>query len=76
MGRLLHNKKKKLLAEFKKNKIGYRDYWIPISKQKGFVNKKKFPVTENSMGKLIWLPSSYTLTDLDVIKVCKIIKNL
>ena len=69
-------KKKKLLAEFRKNKIGYRDYWTPISSQRGFINKKKFYITQNSIDKLIWLPSSYTLTDFDVIKVCKIIKNL
>ena len=35
-------KKKKLLAEFRKNKIGYRDYWIPISSQRGLLIKKFF----------------------------------
>ena len=61
---------------FKKNNIGYRDYWLPIANQNGYKTNKKFKVSGNQVNKLFWLPSSYTLKDNDVIKVCNIIKNL
>ena len=70
------NKKKLLIDELKKNQIGYRDYWIPISSQKGYKNKNKFKVSSIAKKNLLWLPSSYTLNDNDVIKVCNLIKNL
>jgi dTDP-4-amino-4,6-dideoxygalactose transaminase len=72
----ISEKKKEIISLFKKNNIGYRDYWLPISSQNGYKTKKIFNVSENQVNKLFWLPSSYTLKDNDVIKVCKLIKNL
>ena len=50
--------------------------FIPISSQKGYKNKNKFKVSSIAKKNLLWLPSSYTLNDNDVIKVCNLIKNL
>lgn len=65
------------LVEFLKNAgADCRKYWLPIHKQLAYkLPDDNFPNSTKLCPQALWLPSAFTLTDEDVITVCKQIKN-
>lgn len=60
--------------------IGSRPFYPPIHTQAPYknvvdYNKTKFPVSKDIAKKGLWLPSSAFLTDSDIMRVCREIKN-
>ena len=73
-------KRNRLFAYLKKNNIICRYFWQPINKMSPYKkNSKNFKNSREVSGKLMWLPSSLSLTEKDLKKVCnytnKFIKN-
>lgn len=70
--------KKKLLLEFKKAGIEARSVWYPNHIQKPFLKYQRYHISNaNKIFKSsICLPSSYSLTKNDQLKVIKVIKKL
>ena len=59
-----------------KARIYCRKFWYPINIQKPyFLPDTKFPNSSKIMSKAIWLPSSFEMTDEDILIVCKCIKE-
>lgn len=66
----------KLDKFLQKNNIDSRRYWFPIHQQTPYkLPDTKFPNSTKLSHKALWLPSAYTLSDQDVITVCKYIKR-
>lgn len=63
-----------LIAHLKKHGIGTRIMYPPINRQRAYDLPGDFPVSEDVGRRGLWLPSSSTLTDLQVERVCSAIK--
>ncbi len=60
----------------KKNGADCRRFWFPIHKQKYYKNYKgNFTNASLLSPKTLWLPSAFTLTDKDILKVIALIKT-
>lgn len=60
----------------KDNNIDSRKYWYPIHSQKAYkLPDDNFPNSTAVSPKSLWLPSAFTLTDEDVMEVCRVIKE-
>ncbi|OGF64206.1 hypothetical protein A2661_00480 [Candidatus Giovannonibacteria bacterium RIFCSPHIGHO2_01_FULL_45_24] len=56
--------------------IDCRKYWHPIHRQLPYkLPDENFPVSSALLPKSLWLPSAFTLTDEDVLRVCDEIKK-
>ncbi|OHA24625.1 MAG: hypothetical protein A3H57_01420 [Candidatus Taylorbacteria bacterium RIFCSPLOWO2_02_FULL_43_11] len=56
--------------------IDCRNYWMPIHRQMAYkMPDDNFPNSTYSSPLSLWLPSAFTLTDKDILKVCQEIKN-
>lgn len=56
--------------------IDCRKYWLPLHKQKAYARGDENLETATRLSpRSLWLPSAFTLTDDDVLTVCKEIKN-
>lgn len=72
----LCERRDKLDKYLEKNGMYCRRFWHPIHKQKPYrLDDKKFPNTTTLSPHALWLPSSFKVTDEDVRKVCKKIKE-
>lgn len=65
------------LAQFLKEKnIDTRKYWFPLHQQLAYkLSDNNFPNSTKLSPLSLWLPSAFTLTDEDVLTVCKYIKK-
>ena len=69
-------KKLKLINFLNKNNIESRIFYPPIHRLSIYKKSdKKFPVTTNISDRGLWLPSSVTLKEGDVIKISNLIKK-
>lgn len=59
----------------KENNIGTRAIYPPMHSQKCFDIKENFPKTEYYSSRGLWLPSSITLKDEEIIYICNKIKE-
>lgn len=60
----------------KDNNIESNRFWLPLHSQKPYYQpNNKFKISTKLSPKLLWLPSSFTLTDADINYVCKHIKS-
>ena len=60
----------------KNNEIGHRAFWFPLHTQIPYSNQKRSFGYANSVSeKGLWLPSHFTLTEADVVKISSIIKR-
>jgi perosamine synthetase len=76
---IIKNKKlkNKVIVNLKENNIETRIFYPPIHNLKPYKNSdKKFPVSSNISSRGLWLPSSVSLTDDQVIRISKAISNL
>jgi perosamine synthetase len=56
--------------------ISCRRFWFPIHTQKPYLMPDdKFPASSCTVPRALWLPSAFTLTDRDVLTVCRQIKE-
>ena len=56
--------------------IDSRKYWLPIHRQKAYAQKDTaFPESTRMSPRCLWLPSAFTLTDRDVLAVCKAVRE-
>lgn len=56
--------------------IDCRKYWYPIHRQLAYKHQdKNFPESTRMSPRSLWLPSAFTLTDKDILRVCTEIKN-
>jgi len=69
--------KRDKLDEFLRNKnIECRRFWFPIHTQKPYkLTDALFPNSSELSPHALWLPSAFTMSDQDVIYVCRIIKE-
>lgn len=59
-------------AYLRSRSIDCRRFWHPLHKQKAYRQPDdKFPNSTRMSPKSVWLPSAFTLTDDDVLAVCK-----
>jgi perosamine synthetase len=66
----------RLAAYLQDKKIGCRNFYPPINYQPIYaMDKHKYRCSEDIAPRGLWLPSSMTLSDSDIIKVCKIIRE-
>lgn len=75
---LIKNKatKLKLINFLNKQQIETRIFYPPIHSLPPYnVSSKNFPVTENISERGLWLPSSVTLKEKDVIRISRLIKK-
>ena len=53
-----------------------RRFWFPIHTQRPYLmDDDKFPASSRLMPRALWLPSAFTLTDRDVLTVCRQIEE-
>ncbi|MBX9771775.1 MAG: DegT/DnrJ/EryC1/StrS family aminotransferase [Candidatus Obscuribacterales bacterium] len=64
-----------LTKTFDEHNIGYRNFWFPLHRQEPFkLPDGEFPVASHCSEHSLWLPSALTLTEADIVEVCKLIK--
>lgn len=64
-----------LSAYLLENNIDSRKYWFPLHTQKAYLQTdEQFPISSKLSPKSLWLPSAFTLTDEEVLHVCKKIR--
>lgn len=69
-------KRDELTAYLKEKNMDSRKYWLPLHQQ--LVYKQlddNFPNSVRLSPCSLWLPSAFTLKDVDIIRVCRCIKN-
>ena len=64
-----------LQVYLKENNIGSRLVYPPINEQKIYADGKDYPVSRRYCHRGLWLPSSVSLTDEQVIGICHTIKS-
>jgi perosamine synthetase len=74
---MLENRETKLaLAEFLKLKgVGTRPVYPPVHTQAPYFEDNSYPVAQEYSERGLWLPSSLTLKDDDIIHICHYIKE-
>lgn len=73
---ILTEKRNELADYLKDRNIDCRKYWHPIHRQLAYkLSDKNFPNSTRLSSKALWLPSAFTLTDKDILTVCKKIKE-
>lgn len=65
-----------LEAYLKSQDIDTRKYWYPIHRQLAYKRSdKNFPESTKMSYRSLWLSSAFTLTDKDILRVCREIKK-
>jgi perosamine synthetase len=72
---VLADKRDALISHLKANRIGARPFYPPIHSQLPYQGYERCPVTEETVGRGVWLPSSSFLSDDDVRRVCDSIRS-
>lgn len=73
---VLTERRDDLVAFLKKKNIGSRNFWYPIHSQAYYkLSDEHFPISSALSPKALWLPSAFTLSDNDIVTVCKLIKT-
>ncbi|KKS96876.1 MAG: DegT/DnrJ/EryC1/StrS aminotransferase family protein [Candidatus Giovannonibacteria bacterium GW2011_GWB1_43_13] len=73
---IITNKRDELEKYLREKNIDCRKYWHPIHRQPPYkLPDDNFPVSTELLPKSLWLPSAFTLTDEDVLRVCEEIKK-
>jgi len=68
--------RKELNAYLTSKNIDSRRFWFPIHKQKAYeASDANFPQSTRMSPRCLWLPSAFTMTDKDVLSVCKAVKE-
>lgn len=66
----------RLISYLEKKQIGTRIFYPPIHRLKPYKeSNRKYRISSQTSDRGLWLPSSVTLTDNELDKVCKEIKN-
>jgi perosamine synthetase len=70
------NKRDELESYLKSQNIDTRKYWYPIHHQLAYKQSdKNFPESTEISYRSLWLSSAFSLTDKDILRVCKEIKK-
>ena len=73
---ILTAKRDALEAYLKKYNMHSRKYWLPLHRQLAYkLPDSGFPNSARLSPQALWLPSAFTLSDRDVLAVCKKIKT-
>lgn len=64
-----------LLNHLRAHRIGSRLVYPPINEQVIYANGNDYPVSKRYCHRGLWLPSSVTLTDEQIIGICELIKE-
>lgn len=73
---LIPTRRDELVEYFKVRSIDSRKFWFPLHSQGAYKQgDETFPNSTRLSPQALWLPSSYTLTDEDVLTVCTTIKE-
>ena len=73
---ILTDQRDELEKYLKNQNIDCRKYWLPIHRQLAYkLPDDNFPQSTRLSPKALWLPSAFTLTDENILKVCQEIKN-
>ncbi|KKS99621.1 MAG: DegT/DnrJ/EryC1/StrS aminotransferase [Candidatus Giovannonibacteria bacterium GW2011_GWA1_43_15] len=73
---IMTDKRDELEKYLRGKNIDCRKYWHPIHRQPPYkLPDDNFPVSTELLPKSLWLPSAFTLTDEDVLRVCEEIKK-
>ncbi len=71
-----------LMSELKKEGVGTRAFFVPMHLQPVIMNgkildkKAKYPVSEYISERGLYLPTGMTLTEKDIITVCRKVKSI
>jgi perosamine synthetase len=69
-------KRNELAKHLRQKNMDTRNYWFPLHTQKPYrLPDTKFPHSTKVSPLSLWLPSAFTLTDRDILTVCREIKN-
>jgi perosamine synthetase len=70
------DKRDELEAYLKSQNIDTRKYWYPIHRQLAYKQSdKNFPESTKMSYRSLWLSSAFSLTDKDILRVCKEIQK-
>ncbi|MDE7321826.1 MAG: DegT/DnrJ/EryC1/StrS family aminotransferase [Lachnospiraceae bacterium] len=72
---ILCEKREALQRYLKENGIGSRESYPPLHSEPAYGYNEKYPVTEEITQKVLWLPSTITLTDDQICYICSKIKQ-
>lgn len=73
---ILTEERDELEKYLKSRNIECRKYWHPIHRQLAYkLPDDNFPNSTRLSPKALWLPSAFTLSDKDILRVCEQIKN-
>ena len=76
MLQLLVDRRDELFAHLAAKRIHGRRFWHPLHTQKPYAEPgSRFPVSASQIPRAMWLPSAFTLSDADVMTVCKEIRE-
>ena len=68
-------KRDELVAYLKEQNMDSRKYWFPLHRQLAYaLPDDTFPNSTRLSPQSLWLPSAFTLTDEDVLRVCEAVK--
>ena len=67
---ILADDREKLLEFLKNNGVGSRIFYPPLHAEPAYGYEGNYPVTEEISKKGLWLPSTITLTDEQIIYIC------
>lgn len=73
---ILCEKREEVIEFLRENRVGSREFYPPLHAEPAYgYSNLSFPVTEHIARKGLWLPSSITLSDEQIIYVCDLIKK-
>lgn len=72
---ILCERRDELIQYLDANGIGTRQFYPALHAEPAYKYNQSFPVTESISKRGLWLPSSITLTDSDIVRICKTIKQ-
>ena len=72
---MLSERRDELIEHLKENSVGSRVMYPPINEQECYNIAGTYPVSKSVGKQGLWLPSSGQLTDIEIDKVCNLIKE-
>lgn len=72
---ILIDHRMKLAQRLTADGIGFREFWLPLNRQRPYRYDKRFPVASSISARGLWLPSSYDITQEQVCKVIEVIRH-
>ena len=65
-----------LIAELKAHEMDCRRFWHPVHRQAPYrQDDALFPQASAVADKAFWLPSAFTVSDDDILQVCKVVRD-